>query len=195
MDSQPPLLHAELGTKLGYFVTGTGQVPYSHPHTWRREPAGNGERIVAGPSGGFIDLTLQLVGCLEPPYSVMYVLAVPRRSEPGRYQLDRTLELDELRLMLEPYRAFFEGDARHHLWIYSHPSASTVVYDLHNLIYAYGPLNRYIEVLEQAGLREGDVELPFPHYHNYFEEFDADEERIIRSHSWKRTGLLPGVDD
>lgn len=195
MDSQQPFAHAEPGTKLGHFVTGTGQVPYAHPHTWQREPAGNGERIVAGPSRGFVDLALQLVGCLEPPYSLMYVLAVPRKCEPGRYQLEGTLDLDELRQMLEPYRAFLEGDARHHLWIYSHPSSATVVYDLHNLIYAYGPLDRYIEVLQQSGLSEGKVELPYPHTHNYFPEFDADEERIINAHSWKRTGLIPGVDD
>lgn len=195
MDSQPPYVHAELGTKLGHFQPGHGQAQYRHPHLWRKEPAGNQERIVAGPRDGFIDLTLQLAECLEPPYSVLYVLSVPRSREAGRYQLDGELSPAELRTMLESYRAFLEGDARHHIWIYSRESSATIVYDKHDLIYAYGPLDCYVKVLGLAGLNEGEFELPYPHMHNYFPEFDSEEERIISSHAWKRTGILPGVDD
>lgn len=195
MDVPPPYSHAEFGTKLGHLQPGGGQSRFRHPHVWQREPAGNQERIVAGPDSGFVDLVLRLVECLKPPYAVMYVLSVARKCEPGRYQLEQPVTLSEIKQMIEPFRAFLEGDARHHLWIYSAESAATVVYDLHDLIYAYGPLDCYIQVLTEAGLKEGKVELPYPHMHNYFDEFDADEERLISSFAWKRTGLLPGVDD
>lgn len=195
MDAQPDHIQPEVGTKLGHFLPGGVQAKFHHPHVWQREPAGNQERIVAGPKSGFVDLVLKLVECLKPPYAVMYVLSVPRVCEPGRYQLESLVSLEELRSMVEPFTSFLEGDARHHLWIYSAESAATVVYDLHDLIYAYGPLDCYIETLTAAGLSEGKVELPFPHMHNYFAEFDADEEKMISSFSWKRTGLLPGVDD
>lgn len=195
MDSEPLYKGAEFGAKLGHLVAGGKNVPYAHPHVWQKEPAGIRKRIVAAPKGDFIDLVLSLASCFDGPYSVLYILAVPRKSAPGRYQLECTLTLTELRSMLEPFTEYFQGDARHHLWVYSQSSRGMLVYDLHNLIYAYGPLKAYIKVLEEAGMSKGKVELPFPHIHNYFPQFDEDEERLIQTYSWKRTDLLPGVDD
>lgn len=184
------------GSKLAYHEDGVGQAPYFHPNVWKREPAGNTERLVIGPRGDFLDLVLELTQCLEAPYAVLYVLSVPRGgSEPGRYQLEERLEMPQLQSFLEPYRAYLEGDARHHLWIHSLDSSATIIYDKHDLIYAYGPIDCYLNVLSKRGLGEGEVELPFPHYHNYFEEFDAVERQIISSHTWRRTPIVPGVDD
>jgi hypothetical protein len=123
------------------------------------------------------------------------VLSVPSLSEPGRYQLEGWLSMEELRAFLEPYREYLEGDARHHLWVHSHESNATLVYDKHDLIYAYGPLTCYLEVLDKHGLQEGEFELPFPHYHSYYPEFDPLEHQIVTRHSWKRTPIVPGVDD
>lgn len=184
------------GSKLAYHEDGVGQAPYRHPNTWKREPAGNTERLVIGPGSDFLDLVVRLAECIQPPYAVLYVLSVPRGgSEPGRYQLEERLEFQPLKSFLEPYRGFLEGDARHHLWIHSVDSAATIIYDKHDLIYAYGPLDCYLQVLSDRGLVEGEVELPFPHYHNYFEEFDTLETEIVGNHSWRRTPIVPGVDD
>ncbi len=180
---------------MGHFGPEGKQVQYVHPHVWQREAAGDGERIVAAPKDQFVDLMLKLSACLEPPFSVLYILAIPRKCMPGRYQLEQSLSYKELVSMLAPFTEYLEGDARHHLWIYSFTSAVTLVYDQHNLIYAYGPLEKYIQTLGEAGLTEGKVEIPFPHMHNYFREFDSEEERFIESFTWKRTDLLPGVDD
>ncbi|MBC8064428.1 MAG: hypothetical protein H7Y17_06340 [Chlorobia bacterium] len=196
MSSEPgPSSRAPVGTKLAYHLDGVGQAPHRHPHLWKREPAANGERLLIGPKEGFLDLLLQLADCLEPPYAILYVLSVPRVSEPGRYQMSGRLDRQQLQEFVEPYRAYLEGDARHHLWIHSHDSTATLVYDKHDLIYAYGPLDCYLDVLEKNQLMAGQFELPFPHYHNYFPEFDETEKLIIASHEWKRTGILPGVDD
>jgi hypothetical protein len=183
-------------SKLAYHLDGVGQAPYRHSNAWKREPAGNTERLVIGPQGDFIDLVMSLTACLQPPYAVLYVLSVPRGgSEPGRYQLWDRLDLDQLSAFVEPYRSYLEGDARHHLWIHSLDSAASIVYDKHDLIYAYGPLDCYLQTLTERGLTEGEVELPFPHYHNYFEEFDSMETQIIAGHTWRRTPIVPGVDD
>lgn len=189
------IARAPVGAKLARHEDGVGQVIHRHPHRWRREPAGTGERLVAAPNRDFLDLFLALCECVQPPYAVLYVLSVPRGSEPGRYQLEGWLTHQELREFLEPYRDFLQGDARHHLWIHSQDSSATLVYDKHDLIYAYGPLERYLTTLESFGLQEGDFELPFPHYHNYFPEFDAMERAIIQENRWARTPIVPGVDD
>ncbi|HJP82066.1 MAG TPA: hypothetical protein VJ835_01050 [Fimbriimonadaceae bacterium] len=186
---------APVGAKLAHHEDGVGQVPHRHPNLWKREPAGSGERLVIGPSSGCLDLFLQLCACAQPPYGLLYVLSVPRDSEPGRYQLEGLLELEELKQFVQPYREFLEGDARHHLWVSSHDRSATLVYDKHDLIYAYGPLDCYLGVLERNGVAEGEFELPFPHYHNYFPEFDEQERAIVGGNAWTRTPIVPGVDD
>jgi len=194
-DTLGPIPSAPVGTKFAHHVDGVGQELYRHPHLWKREPAAHGERLLIGPREGHIDLFLDLCACLAPPYAVLYVLSVPRCSEPGRYQLEEWLNLDQLKVFVAPYRDFLQGDARHHLWIISHDSSATLVYDKHNLIYAYGPLDGYLEVLRRHGIEEGEFELPFPHYHNYFPEFDDQERAIIQGNRWRRTPIVPGVDD
>ncbi len=181
--------------KLAHHLDGVGQVAHRHPNLWYREPAGNGERLVIGPSGNYLDLFLDLAECLEGPFAVLYVLSVPRVHESGRYQCEDLLDFAQLKAFLEPYQAFLEGDARHHLWLHSQDSKATLVYDKHDQIYAFGPLECFLRVLNEHEIQEGNFELPFPHYHNYFPEFDKDEDRIINSHTWRRTGILPGVDD
>jgi hypothetical protein len=194
-DDLGPIPSAPVGTKFAHHEDGVGQVLHRHPNRWMREPAAKRERLVVGPRQGHLDLFLSLCGCLQPPYAVLYVLSAPRASEPGRYQLESWLDLPQLREFVAPYREFFQGDARHHLWIFSHDSSATIVYDKHDLIYAYGPLDQFIEVLRQHGLDEGEFELPYPHYHNYFPEFDEQERALIQENRWKRTPIVPGVDD
>ncbi len=109
--------------------------------------------------------------------------------------MEGTLDFEELQRFVMPYQSFLEGDARHHLWIHSPNSGATLVYDKHNLIYAYGPIEEFISKLKEMGLQEGEFELPFPHYHNYFSEYDSFEKQIIGNHKWKRTPIVPGVDD
>jgi hypothetical protein len=81
------------------------------------------------------------------------------------------------------------------VWIHSPDSSATIVYEEHNLIYAYGPLDCYTQILSERGFQQGNIELPFPHTHRYHDEFDETERQIIQNHAWRRTPLLPGVDD
>jgi hypothetical protein len=71
-----------------------------------------------------------------------------------------------------------------------------LVYDRHNVIYAYGPLDRFIAVLNSAGLTESkQVHFPSPHAHHYHPEFDADEKRILRTEEWTISPLRPGDEN
>ena len=75
------------------------------------------------------------------------------------------------------------------------PSAkATLVYDNHDLIYAYGPLDEFCEVLSSRGLREGDLSIPAPHQHCYNQEFDAAERDVLKYWEWRHSPLRSDDD-
>ena len=58
------------------------------------------------------------------------------------------------------------------------------------MIYAYGPLDAFRDVLRES-LQEGDMEgPPYPHVHMYHAEYDHSERRILRYYDWVRNPLL-----
>ena len=85
-----------------------------------------------------------------------------------------------------------ERDGRHHIWVMSLPAKSTLVYDNHNVIYAYGPIADFQTGLEVAGLKGGEVRLPVPHHHRYNAEFDDVERGILKHWDWRVFPLQPG---
>jgi hypothetical protein len=74
------------------------------------------------------------------------------------------------------------------------PAESTLVYDQHNVIYAYGPLNRFEEVLRKQGFKTGAVRFPSPHAHNYNPENDEEETRVLEYCEWLPTPLMKDDD-
>ena len=92
------------------------------------------------------------------------------------------------------FREYFETDGRHHVWVMSVPESSTLVYDQHNVIYAYGPLQEFTEILNESGLQRGTVRFPSPHSHNYNPENDDAEERLLQRWEWLESPLLPDDD-
>ena len=92
---------------------------------------------------------------------------------------------------LNLFRDYLESDGRHHIWITSLPTSSTLVYENHNVIYAYGPLEEFEQVLIKRGLTECEVQFPVPHVHNYHSAFDADECEIMTYWKW---GYFPLVE-
>ena len=63
------------------------------------------------------------------------------------------MERREAEDFLRGFSRFLESDGRHHLWISSVPDGATLVYDGHNILYAYGPLELYEQVLAARGMR------------------------------------------
>ena len=87
---------------------------------------------------------------------------------------------------------FLTNDGRHDLWLHSPGSDATLVWDRHDLIYAYGPLEQFRAVLKE-GLLEAQVDgPPSPHAHMYHAEYDESERRILRYFQWSRSPLLNG---
>jgi hypothetical protein len=170
---------------------------YLYKNDWAKEKTTGPDRVVIAPRSQQIELIQQLVGCLEEPFDVLYVLVVSRgEGNPGRYESKSSFSATELRTFLDSYSDFFEQDARQNLWIRSASSNGFLIHDRHNVIYAYGPLEQFFAVLESAGLTESnDVYMRGPHTHRYHEEFDSDAKRILMEVSWNLSPLRPGDEN
>lgn len=133
----------------------------------------------------------QLIGSTEPPYTLLYVLHTPRgEGAAGRY-VGPDLGRDELKSFILRFRTYLQADARFDLWAYSAADESTVVWDRHNLLFAYGNLDVFANQLRALGFVEGDVTVPSPHQHHYREEFDSDAAAILGALPWQYTELEP----
>jgi hypothetical protein len=177
---------AKSGTRpyrLGAFVDGVGWVEHKYGSVWQRLE----DRLVAAPDGGQIELILRLVDELDEPFRILYVLLVSRDEEQdeGRFELMQTLNREELASFLHRYRELFENDGRHHLWIAAGDAPASIVYDQHNVLYLYGPLERFGAVLNDAGLTAADVHFPSPHSHHYHKEMDSMLDDMLERFEWQ----------
>jgi hypothetical protein len=178
--------------KLGALDASGEFVEFHHEHVFARGLTTGPERLIIGPREKQVPLLLALARELPEPYVVLYVLLISRCGRPsGRYQSPE-LDAAALEQLFDDYRDYFENDGRHHVWIMS-PSG-TIVYDQHDLIYAYGPLEAYERTLEAHGLRRGQARIPAPHGHQFNPQHDGDEERIFERWPWLRFPLAEDDD-
>jgi hypothetical protein len=170
---------------------------YEYSNIWAREKTSGPDRLVIAPRSNYAVLLTKLTECLQPPFLLLYVLAIPRGGgEPGRYESNYSFSLPQLQAFLSDYAEFLEKDARHNLWVRSTSSKGMLVYDRHNVIYAYGPLELFESVLKANGLTESnEVRFPSPHAHHYHLEFDEDEKRILSSEEWTISPLRAGDEN
>ncbi len=170
-------------------------VEHAHSHAFRRERVGSQERLVAAPHADQVGLLIELTRELPDPFHLLYVLLASRRLRPeGRYRASGPVSRDELETFLDRFRGFLEQDGRHHLWVVSPEAAASVVYDHHQLISAYGPLDAYEQVLRQAGMDEGPIVVPAEHQHRYHPEMDDEEDALLASRQWTWFPLEPEDD-
>ena len=149
------------------------------------------QRIVAGVPQGDSDIFDQLAESLQPPFFLLYVLHTPRgEAETGRYE-SPALSLSKLQEFLRRFRAFLAADGRFDLWIHSREDNATLVWDRHNLLYAYGPLEKIASKLRAMSFRRGDPQIPFPHSHYYRSEMDEDAEAVVAALDWIHKPLRP----
>ncbi|MEW6763608.1 MAG: hypothetical protein AB1437_22535 [Pseudomonadota bacterium] len=176
--------------KLSHEVKGEW-IDHRHPAMFGRDVSGGAERLVAGAPAGDPAIFLSLVESLEGPFALLYVLHTPRgEGEAGRYQ-SPVLELGEIQSFLERYAAFLSADARFDLWAHSLSANATVVWDRHNLIYAYGPLERFESALRRLGFGDGLPTAPFAHQHHYRPEFDRVAAAVLEEFDWRFSPLRP----
>ena len=160
----------------------------------RFEHTSGPDRLVIAPAKDHVALLGELAGLVPGPYYLLYVLVVGRtgRAE-GRYQSSE-LTLDELRHFLSEHAVFLEHDGRHALWISEPSGRLLLVYDRHQVIYAYGPVHDIRRLLVSRGFHEESVSFPSPHSHKYSAEGDGEEDRLFGSMQWRFFPLQDGDD-
>jgi hypothetical protein len=174
-------------------LVGSEFVPYLYSNVWAREKTSGPHRLVIAPSSNQIELVTTLAEILPEPFGVLYIVLVSRLDNAlGRYQCPAPCTRDELKAFLSEFKQYFESDGRHHVWVSSLPLHATLVYDQHNVIYAYGPLQHFEQVLRNMGLTEGGVAFPEPHAHNYNAKYDEEERRILDYWEWRQSPLMEG---
>lgn len=140
-----------------------------------------------------VDLLLKLVDNLNPPYFILYVLVVSRLgNQLGRYQSPLFETKEELVCFFYEFRSYIETDARHHLWIGTIDDSGLLVYDQHNVIYAYDNLDEHKIILQKDGYVEHVLSFPAPHIHHYHPENDIFEDKIINALDWQFFSLEKG---
>lgn len=172
-------------TKPLHKFTDIHDTPHVYQDTYERSTTTGPDRLVIAPASNHVELLCLLLGLMPGPFRFLYILVVSRTLTPeGRYELDQDLSREEMTTLLMEHREFFEADGRHTLFIGSQADNAMLVYDRHNVIYAYGDLDKYSQLLVQSGFRSEDVRFPVPHAHHYHDEMDDEETRLLRGRSW-----------
>lgn len=166
--------------------------PFRHANTFARAQTSGPQRLHIGPRGGHRSLMLALAWRMHPRYKVLYVLHTSRTDAAlGRYE-SPDLGPAELEAFFRRFGDFFAQDARHDVWIGGSAPGELLVWDRHDIVYAYGPLDRFTEVLEEGGFREGWPGPPVPHLHLYNAEWDGAEREVLGAFPWRWSELRDG---
>lgn len=165
---------------------------WTYENVWAAEATtGGGSRLVIGPSHEQAAILATLLNEMTGPFWVLYVLVVPRgRAEAGRYQSTEPQTHDAVRTLLNQFSGFLQKDGRHNLWIASESGPEMLIYDRHNVVYAYGPLAAFTHALSAMEFNEvAKIRFPSPHSHHYHQSFDSEEDRLLKYWDWHRTTL------
>jgi hypothetical protein len=179
---------------LGKLFQVGGGAPYRHPSVWLREPTEERERLRVGTGIGTLSLFHALAAILREPLFLVVVMRVPRVVEAGRWE-SIPLTHPELERFTNRYGELFEEDARAQLWVGEIDGVGLLVLDEHDLIYAYGPLHKFEQVLRERGFTKGDPEVPQPHEHHYNKQFDDLERDLRRLWPWNQILPLEAVPE
>jgi len=173
--------------KFGAMDKSGTEFPHNYGNVWALQKTTGPDRLIIAPSSQQINLLFELAGVIKGPYGLLYVLQVPRNDihTAGRYQSPEPVSREELGTFLREFSNFLEKDGRHHLWIGAIDKSALLVYDRHNVIYAYGALQNFEAVLLRNSLNQvDDVSFPDPHVHHYNAEFDEKALELMNYWSW-----------
>jgi hypothetical protein len=172
--------------KFGKIVSEGEDNSYDYGNVYFREKLSVGERLTIGPSSNHVNLMLSLAKTLPiQQFVILYVSLLSHTGkESGRYQSPFLESFSELEQFFLKFKQFFETDGRHHVWIGSPANNGTMVYDQHNVIFAYGDLNVYKELLDTNGFVNREFRFPAPHSHHYHTENIKYEEDLFNYFAW-----------
>lgn len=167
------------------------RTPYRHPRLWSREAISGVERLCVGGGERSAALLGDLAGCLPGPLFVVAVLGVAHAGKAEKLESE-PLDIEAVVRFLDDFRELFENDARAEAWVGATSGEGLLVLDEHDLIYAYGPLDDFEEILVAREFEGGDPGVSFEHLHRFNAELDHMELRLREWGSWRRA--LP-LDD
>lgn len=175
--------------KLGT-VRGGKDVACNYEPSYARQVVGGVERLVIATGSAPIALLRELLPLLPEPIWVLYVLITPRSEAPaGRYQSATPHSREEVLALLDRFENYLAKDGRHNLWLAA-PPAGQLVFDRHEVIYAYGPITEIVSRLKEKEFAEVEmIRVPVPHSHHFHEELDADEHAMIEHWEWMQSEL------
>jgi hypothetical protein len=164
--------------------------PFDYGNTFEEETVGGKTRLRIGLDESHEACLCELTSELSGPFQLLYVLHTTRTgADLGRYE-SHVLTAPQVGEFLRRFGRFLSHDARHDFWIRSHGDDATIVFDRHNLIYAYGPLQQFEAVLLRIGAcRAGLPRVPDPHAHHYHPEWDSSELAVLAALQWTRKPL------
>jgi hypothetical protein len=175
------------------FLLGATE-PFRHPKVWKRETVDGRERLAIGAGLETLTLVRALAWELKEPLSVLVVMRVPRVAEaPGRWESE-PYNHAALERFLDRFGELFEDDGRADLWIGETQGDGLLVLDEHDVVYAYGPVQRIQTILNRRGYARGAPTVPVPHEHRYHRHFD-DLERQLEHWAWRRVLPLEDVEE
>lgn len=176
--------------RLGHMIDNQW-VEHSYPPVFVVAPVGEGQRVVAGVPGSDPQVLLSLLGCLAEPLVLLFVLHTPRdESQAGRYWSPQ-LSREDVQDFIYDFKPLLCGDSRFDLWVHAPEQQATVVWDRHNLIYGYGPLEDYATALRALGFGHGEPQLPVPHTHHYHPQLDDLCRQLLTHFDWQHSPLRP----
>jgi hypothetical protein len=169
---------------IGKLFTPAVKGPYRHPRVWTREPTEGRERLRIGAGIGTVELVRALSAEIPEPLGVRVVLHAPRAGDGATLERDDVARA-ELDRFLDRFGELFEDDARAQLWIAQVGGPGLLVLDEHDLLYAYGALHKFEEILRGRHYRPGDPIVPEPHEHRSSPQFDDDERELRAWWDWR----------
>ena len=172
-------------------LAGHVEQPFEYGNVFTREVVRGVERLRVALDDGHQAFIQAVAGLLTGPFQLLYVLHTSRTdAQLGRYESPE-LNAEAVHVFLDRFGAFLCEDGRHDLWVRSHGDDATIVWDRHNLIFAYGPLHVFESALLARGARrDPPPPIPDPHVHHYHVECDVEERAILQALDWYVKPLL-----
>lgn len=170
--------------KFGHLINNQSS-RYYYNNTFAHDVYPSWSRLTIGPKDNQIPLMLEIAKSWGGPYGILYVLSTPRLGyNAARYQSPEPCSYDDLELFAYTFQEFFEGDGRHHIWFMDVNSNKQIIYDNHNILYAYGDDDSIIKLLKENNFTRGEVSIPAPHEHLFNQENDTYEDEIMGYFEW-----------
>jgi len=166
-------------------LVADAEQPFEYGNVFTREVVRGVERLRIALDNGHRGFIQTVASRLTGPFQLQYVLHTSRTdAQLGRYESPE-LNAEAVHGFLDRIGGFLSDDGRHDLWVRSHGDDATIVWDRHNLIFAYGPLDVFESALLKRGVRpSAPPSIPDPHVHHYHSELDGEEQAVMRAFDW-----------